>query len=58
MLGVRRASVSEVAGTLQQAGFIRYKRGHIRVLDVDAIEQAACECYGTVKGHYERMLAP
>jgi hypothetical protein len=34
-----------------------YSRGNIRLLDVDQIEQGACECYGTVKGHYERMVA-
>ena len=57
MLGVRRSSVSMVAGTLQSAGFIRYKRGNIRLLDVEQLREGACECYETVKGHYERMLA-
>ena len=58
MLGVRRSSVSLVAGTLQSAGFIRYKRGNIRLLDVEQLQEGACECYETVKGHYERLLAP
>ena len=31
MLGVRRTSVSLVANTLQQAGFIKYRRGRIRL---------------------------
>ena len=57
MLGVRRSSVSIVAGTLQNAGFIKYSRGHIRLLDVAQIEQGACECYGAVKAHYRRLLA-
>jgi len=57
MLGVRRTSVSLVAGTLQKAGFIRYSRGHIRLLDIAQIEAGACECYETVKRHYERLLA-
>jgi CRP-like cAMP-binding protein len=56
MLGVRRTSVSVVAGTLQKAGFIAYRRGNIRILDVAQIEQGACECYETVKGHYRRLL--
>ena len=56
MLGVRRSSVSLVAGTLQKAGFIKYSRGHIHLLDVAQIESGACECYQTVKGHYERLL--
>ena len=56
MLGVRRPSVSMVAGTLQEAGLIKYSRGHIHLLDLDQLEQSACECYETVKGNYERLL--
>jgi hypothetical protein len=56
MLGVRRTSVSLVAGTLQKAGFIKYRRGNIHLSDVAQIEQGACECYETVKTHYHRML--
>jgi CRP-like cAMP-binding protein len=57
MLGVRRTSVSVVANTLQKAGFIRYRRGNIRLLDIEQLKEGACECYETVKGHYDRMLA-
>lgn len=57
MLGVRRTSVSVVAGTLQKAGFIKYTRGRITLLDIAQIEAGACECYQTVRGHYERLLA-
>ena len=56
MLGVQRSSVSLVAGTLQTAGFIRYSRGNIRILDVEAVLSGACECYQTVKGLYDRLL--
>ena len=56
MLGVRRTSVSIVANTLQQAGLIRYKRGHIRVLDLDALQESACECYWTVKSLSDRLI--
>jgi CRP-like cAMP-binding protein len=56
MLGVRRTSVTLVARTLQQAGIIKYSRGKIRILDVEALEEAACECYGTVKLHYQQLL--
>jgi CRP-like cAMP-binding protein len=55
MLGVRRTSVSIVAGTLQAAGLIRYRRGHIRLLDVDGLKEAACECYETVKANYDML---
>jgi CRP-like cAMP-binding protein len=56
MLGVRRTAVSVVAGTLQKAGFIKYSRGRIRLLDVAQVEAGACECYQTVKNHYDRLL--
>jgi CRP-like cAMP-binding protein len=56
MLGVRRSSVTVVAHTLQAAGLIRYARGKIRILDAEALQDSACECYDAVKAHYEKML--
>ena len=56
MIGARRNSVSLVANTLQHAGIIRYSRGHIEILDLARLRHAACECYGTVRAHYERLL--
>ena len=56
MLGVRRTSVSVVAGMLQRAGFIRYRRGHIRLLDIEKLKSGACECYDTINNHYARLL--
>src|ERR1700692_554914 len=56
MLGVRRTSVSIVANTLQQAGLIKYKRGHIRLLDLEALRDSACECYWTVKALSDRLI--
>jgi CRP-like cAMP-binding protein len=58
MLGVRRTSVSIVANTLQKAGLIRYRRGHIKVIDLDALKDSACECYTTIRAHAERLLGP
>ena len=56
MLGVRRTSVTVVARTLQEAGMIRYGRGHIKLLDIPALIETACECYQTVKSNYENIL--
>jgi len=56
MLGVRRTSVTLVAHTLQSAGLIKYARGKIQILDVEALQDGACECYATVKRHYTRLL--
>ena len=55
MLGVRRTSVSLVAGNLQKSGFIRYRRGHIQLLDIEAIQSGSCECYERVRAYYERL---
>ena len=58
MLGVRRTSVSVVAHTLQQAGMISYSRGHIKINNREALQEAACECYETVKMNYDGLLHP
>jgi CRP-like cAMP-binding protein len=56
MLGVRRTSVTVVAHTLQSAGFIKYSRGKIQIMDVEALREAACECYETVKRQYRQLI--
>jgi CRP-like cAMP-binding protein len=56
MLGVRRESVTEAAGRLQDAGLIQYRRGHITVMNRAGLEARACECYACVKKEYDRLL--
>lgn len=56
MLGVRREGVSIAAGNLQKKGLIKYVRGTITMLNRDALERAACECYRVVKDEYDRLL--
>ena len=56
ILGVRREGITEAAGHLQQAGFIRYYRGHITVLDRVGLATRVCECYAVVKTEHERLL--
>ena len=56
MLGVRRTSVSLVANALQKAGVIKYKRGHIKILNVDGLRECACECYASVRSMSDRLM--
>jgi CRP-like cAMP-binding protein len=56
MLGVTRQSVSIAVGDLQQAGLIRYHRGHMEILDRPGLEAASCECYRIVRAEFERLL--
>jgi len=57
MLGVRREGITQAAGNLQTAGYIRYRRGHIAVIDRGGLERHACECYAVVKKEMNRLLA-
>ena len=56
MLGVRRESITEMAGKLQHAGLIHYSRGRIAILDRQRLETHACECYAVVRREYDRLL--
>jgi CRP-like cAMP-binding protein len=56
MLGVRREGVTEAAGRLQEAGVVRYRRGHLAVLERTGLEARACECYAVVRKEFSRLL--
>jgi CRP-like cAMP-binding protein len=45
MLGTRRATVSLAAMVLQTDGYIKYNRGHIKIIDRPGLESFTCECY-------------
>lgn len=52
MMGVRRASVGEVAQDLQRDGLIQYRRGVINIKDGNKLRASSCGCYHDVVGHY------
>ena len=53
----RRPSITIAAGLLEKAGMIRYRRGHITILDREKLVASACECYHVVRREYVRLLA-
>jgi len=57
MLGVRRPSVTVIAGMLQQAKLIEYRRGRIKILDRDGLEEGACECYHVVRREFDQLMS-
>jgi CRP-like cAMP-binding protein len=56
MLGVRRATVTVVMGTLQKAGLVRYRRGLVTIADRAGLESASCECYSVINQEFDRLL--
>jgi CRP-like cAMP-binding protein len=56
MLGVQRSTVSLVTRTFQTAGLITQGRGVITITDRAGLEDVACECYGTIRRSFERLL--
>lgn len=55
MLGVRRPTVSEIAGRLQAQALIRYTRGVITITDRAGLERATCSCYRIVKAEFDHL---
>ena len=51
MIGVRRTTVCLAAASLQAEGIIRYRRGHIQIVDIERLKQSSCECYQTLKDY-------
>jgi|SRR5271170_4407186 len=55
MLGAQRTTVTLVAGILQESGLIEYRRGHVRIVNRENLEQAACDCYQVTKRLYKGL---
>lgn len=56
MLGVRRASITEIAISFQKQGIIKYSRGQIKIVNRSKLELLSCECYDKIKFEYQRLL--
>jgi len=55
MLGTRRTSVSLTAATLQKAGMLRYRRGHMTILDRKSLEKTSCGCYEVMRTEMQAL---
>ena len=56
MLGVRRASVNQIASEFEQVNIIKTRRGQTSIVDGEKLEAASCECYAVLKDEYDRLL--
>jgi CRP-like cAMP-binding protein len=56
MMGVRRTSVTQVAGKMQESGLLSYHRGTMKLIDVRAMRKVACECHRALEDHYDQIF--
>ncbi|HEX2668213.1 MAG TPA: Crp/Fnr family transcriptional regulator [Gammaproteobacteria bacterium] len=56
-LGTSMHDVTRIAMDFWSAGYIDQGAGSIRVRDRAALEARACDCYQTVRDHYDRLLS-
>lgn len=52
MLGVRRSGVTLAAAAFADAGFIKYSRGAMTILDRSGLEKETCECYAVTRREF------
>ncbi|MBU8538856.1 Crp/Fnr family transcriptional regulator [Falsiroseomonas tokyonensis] len=58
IMGANRTSVTLAAQSLQNQGFINYRRGLMQVVNRPGLEAASCECYAVVKKRFDAFLTP
>jgi len=58
MLGVRRSSVTDALAILSSHGVIKTYNGGVGIIDRDALNAIACECYVIVRNEFHRLLGP
>jgi CRP-like cAMP-binding protein len=58
LLGVRRTTVTLVAGRLEAAGVLNCRRGYMQIMDREALQCHACECYEHLKRYTAKVFTP
>jgi CRP-like cAMP-binding protein len=57
MLGVRRTTITLVAGRLEAAGALNCRRGYVSVARREELERRSCHCYLHLKGYVAQLFA-
>jgi CRP-like cAMP-binding protein len=57
MLGVRRTTVTLIAGRLEASGIIDGRRGYLQIVNRKQLERHSCECYGQVRTYIAQLFA-
>ncbi len=57
MLAVRRPGVTVAMGALVRRSLISTDYGAVTLLDVEGLQKAACECYGTIRDSARDLLS-
>jgi CRP-like cAMP-binding protein len=57
VMGVRRASVTLLAGLFQSRGLIQHSRGHMLVVDRAGLLTTACSCYAHDLAFYKQVMS-
>jgi len=55
MLGTRRPYITAAVGLLQKENIVKCSRGHIQILDREALEKCACECYSVIQDEFNHL---
>jgi CRP-like cAMP-binding protein len=58
MLGVRRTTVTLVAGRLEAAGLLNCRRGYMQIVAREQLEKHSCECYAHLRDQTAYLRAP
>lgn len=56
MLGVRRTTVTLVAGRLEAAGVLKCRRGYMQIDDQIELERRSCECHELLNGYVSKAV--
>jgi len=56
MLGVRRASVTDVAAAFSERGVVKYRRGRVKIIDPQALGKISCACYRDILEDEDRIF--